>query len=291
LPWGNHNFRVTLYELARTKASVGLKAHIFNNTFPGLVIYIDEIADGHNTFNGVMISDSRDVHQQQTIFARRGRLISDEKALRVILRLYDGAIHPKFLGDPLKYQIVDFPTLDILLSLQRGDPDALMTIPQTDREMTIAELYEKYITLARKDQLARDEEAGRDTETDDYTTPKLKGLAKIRYALARFGLDGFSFPGPLSSPYLVELHKRFSIPLACLVFGLIGTPLGIQSRRAGRSGGYAISVVLLLIYYLFITAGESLGDDGRLPVLWAVWTPNLLLGIVGLFLLIRVARR
>jgi lipopolysaccharide export system permease protein len=90
---------------------------------------------------------------------------------------------------------------------------------------------------------------------------------------------------------LVELHKRFSIPFACLIFGLIGTPLGIQSRRAGKSGGYAISVVLLLIYYIFITAGENLGDTGRLPVLLAVWTPNLLLGGVGLWLLTRVARR
>ena len=94
-----------------------------------------------------------------------------------------------------------------------------------------------------------------------------------------------------SSPYLVELHKRFSIPFACVVFGLIGTPLGIQSRRSGKSGGFAISVVLLLIYYIFISAGESLGDNGRIPVLFAVWTPNLLLGVTGIILLVRAARR
>ena len=103
--------------------------------------------------------------------------------------------------------------------------------------------------------------------------------------------DSFLLLERSASRYLVELHKRFAFPCACLVFGLIGLPLGIQSRRAGKSGGYAISVVLLLVYYIFITAGESLGDDGRLPVFLAVWTPNILLGGIGILFLIRMARR
>ena len=247
LPWGNHNFRVTLYELARTKASIGLKEHVFNDAFRGLVIYIDEISDADNTFKGIMISDSRDQQNPQVIFAKKGRLITDEKALRVILRLEDGATHPKQIITPLKYQIGEFPSLDILLSFQE-EGETGISIPRTDRDMTISQLHEQYVKLKQQDKR-------------------------------------------LSSPYLVELHKRFSIPFACIIFGLIGTPLGIQSKRAGKSGGYAISVFLLLIYYIFITAGESLGDDGKLPVFLAVWTPNVLLGSIGILLLIRMARR
>jgi lipopolysaccharide export system permease protein len=226
LPWGNHNFRVKLYELARTKASIGLKAQVFNTTFPGLIIYIDQINEKDNSFQDVMISNTRDPRNSQIIFARTGHLITDEQALRVILHLEDGVIHPK------------------------------------------EERKEEKIVLA-----------------------DLSLGESIWWIMQRFLWDSFFFSGRASSPYLIELHKRFSIPFACLVFGLIGTPLGIQSRRAGKSGGYAISVVLLLIYYLFITAGESLGDDGQLPVFLAVWTPNILLGGVGVILLVGVARR
>jgi lipopolysaccharide export system permease protein len=288
LPWGNHNFRAVLYELARTKASVGLKEHVFNSTFRGLVIYIDEISDADDTFHGMMISDSRDEKNPRSIFARKGRLITDEKALRVILRLYEGASHPKTLANPLKYQIIEFPVLDILLSLQGEDEKPGLNIPKTDREMTITQLNEQYFLLKRQD--------NQQGNPKDLPLPENRGswslnLARYWQIMTQIVWDSFFFSGRLSSPYLVEIHKRFSIPFACLVFGLIATPLGIQSQRAGKSGGYAISVVLLLIYYIFITAGESLGDDGKFPVFLAVWTPNILLGITGLLLLIRMARQ
>ncbi|MDY0091541.1 MAG: LPS export ABC transporter permease LptF [Candidatus Vecturithrix sp.] len=289
LPWGNHQFRVTLYELARTKAAVELKEHVFNSLFRGLVIYIDELSNSDNSFRGIMISDSRDEKSPQMIFARKGELISDEKALRVILRLTDGASHPKTVLNPTKYQIVEFPTLDILLSLQDEEMSAgQMNIPRTDRDMTICQLIEQYFTLQRHEQQLVDQNTLACPAAEDSFSD-----AAHRYWQIASRLIGESFviQGRLSSSYLVEIHKRYSLPLACLVFGLIATPLGIQSQRAGKSGGFAVSVVLLLIYYIFITAGESLGDNGKLPVFLAVWTPNILLGIVGLFLLIRVARR
>lgn len=291
LPWGNHQFRLTLYELARTKASIGLKEHVFNSTFPNLTIYVDEISDRDNSFEGIMISDSRDPNNPQTIFARKGRLISDEKALRVLLRLEDGASHPKKVRNPLKYQMVSFPVLDILLSFQKAGDNQNLNLSRTDRDMTISQLAQQYIQFKEQDQK---QEADKQRSSVQGVPDPLSwweaalGIWKI---LPQLTWDSFFFPGRLSSPYLVEIHKRFSIPFACIVFGLIGTPLGIQSRRAGKSGGFAISVVLLLIYYIFITAGESLGDDGSLPVILAVWTPNALLGVTGLVLLIRAARR
>ncbi len=288
LPWGNHNFRVALYELARTKASIGLKEHVFSTTFRGLVIYIDELSEEDDSFQGVMISDSRDESKPQMIFAKKGQLITDEQALRVTLRLYNGASHPKKIVNPLKYQMVEFPQLDILLSFQDDELKSGVNIPRTDRDMTVTQLIDRYFTLSQQEQ--GKEQSQKATASKANPTQSLNFIRYVKFAPA-LCWESFTLHGRLSSPYLVEIHKRFSIPLACLVFGLIATPLGIQSRRTGKSGGYAISVVLLLIYYIFITAGESLGDDGKLPVLLAVWTPNILLGITGLFLLIRMARR
>ena len=285
LPWGNLNFRIALYELARTKAAIGLKKHVFDTTFPNLVIYVDDI-DAENVFHGVMISDSRDARSQQTIFAKTGRLISDERTLRVILRLENGASHPKSINvsSPFKYQIYEFPVLDILLSFQGSDDK--MDIQRTDRDMTISLLSKEY---SRRRLMELSPNAPPSPIRPESLGERLRAVGAL---LAQVASDSLIPTGSQdSSPYLVELHKRFSIPFACVVFGLIGTPLGIQSRRSGKSGGFAISVVLLLIYYIFISAGESLGDNGRIPVLFAVWTPNLLLGVTGIILLVRAARR
>ena len=52
----------------------------------------------------------------------------------------------------------------------------------------------------------------------------------------------------------VELHRRYAIPFACIVFGLIGVPLGIQPRRSGRSYGFVFSILIILAYYISLTA-------------------------------------
>lgn len=90
------------------------------------------------------------------------------------------------------------------------------------------------------------------------------------------------------NPQIVEVHKKFSIPFACLVFGLIGVPLGITSRRSGKSVGFAISIGLFIVYYIFLAGGEGLGDEGKVPPWAAMWTPNILLGGIGLYLLIKM---
>ncbi len=284
LPWGNHRFRVALYELARTKAVVGLKEHVFDTAFPNLVIYVDKISEGDSMFYGIMLADSRDSKNPQIIFAKKGTLISDEDALRVILRLYDGVSHPKNVVSPLKYQTVRFPVLDILLSFQGDDGDSSFSIPRTDRDMHIPQLVEQYGRL--KDEM-NPQPVPLDQDQAETVPSFFDAVIQVPHIL----WNSFFCQNRFASPYLVEIHKRFSFPFACLVFGLLGTPLGIQSRRAGKSGGYAISVALLLVYYIFITAGESLGDGGQMPAFWAVWTPNILLGVTGLILLLRMARR
>ena len=72
----------------------------------------------------------------------------------------------------------------------------------------------------------------------------------------------------------VEIHKKFSIPFACLVFGLIGVPLGITSRRGGRSSGLALAIAVFVFYYMFLASGEGLGDEGRLPP-WLAILPRV----------------
>src|SRR5690606_1955482 len=84
--------------------------------------------------------------------------------------------------------------------------------------------------------------------------------------------------------------RRLSVPFASLVFALIGVPLGLQPVRAVRSRGLAVSLGIILLYYLMLTAAETLGRQDRVPPALALWLPNLALGTLGLVLFYRAAR-
>jgi LPS export ABC transporter permease LptF/LPS export ABC transporter permease LptG len=85
----------------------------------------------------------------------------------------------------------------------------------------------------------------------------------------------------------VEIHKKFAIPVACMVFGLFALPLGINNRRGGKASGFAVSIGVLILYYLLLNNGEEAARFGKIPAWLAMWSPNILLATLGLFLLVR----
>ncbi len=93
-----------------------------------------------------------------------------------------------------------------------------------------------------------------------------------------------------TTSYEVELHKRYAIPFTCIVFALIGVPLGIQPHRSGRSYGFILSILILLAYYVSLTASEVLAVRKIMPALAAGWIPNLLFLGLGIYLLVKTAR-
>jgi lipopolysaccharide export system permease protein len=96
--------------------------------------------------------------------------------------------------------------------------------------------------------------------------------------------------GEDTTPQEVELHKRYAIPFGCIVFALIGVPLGIQPRRSGRSYGFVFSIFVILTYYISITVSEILALNHTLPSFLAGWVPNLLFGGLGIYLLVKTAK-
>lgn len=81
----------------------------------------------------------------------------------------------------------------------------------------------------------------------------------------------------------VEYFKKTSIPFACLAFFLIGAPLGILAPRSGRYFSYFIGVLLIFIYYIFLSLGETFGANGKLSPFLAMWLPNILLITAGTY--------
>lgn len=82
-----------------------------------------------------------------------------------------------------------------------------------------------------------------------------------------------------------ELYQRFTVPMASLMFALIGAPLGIQPNRSSSSIGFGISIIIIFIYYTLMTLAGAIGQSSFIPPAIAVWIPNIVTLIVGCYLI------
>ncbi|MHB8139483.1 MAG: LPS export ABC transporter permease LptF [Smithellaceae bacterium] len=117
------------------------------------------------------------------------------------------------------------------------------------------------------------------TYSNEYKSSTEMTMTELLERIKKPGLDDAAV-----RELTIEVHKKFSIPLSCLFFGLLALPLGITSHRAVKSRGFAIGIIIVAAYYLLRIGGEALVETGRLSPVIGVWTPNFLFAIVGIYL-------
>jgi LPS export ABC transporter permease LptG len=83
---------------------------------------------------------------------------------------------------------------------------------------------------------------------------------------------------------IIEIHKKFSIPIACFVFAFIGLGLGISNRRDGKLASFVLGIGVIFVYYIVMFGAHSMTKGGLMPAWLAMWVPNILLGVIGIFL-------
>lgn len=88
---------------------------------------------------------------------------------------------------------------------------------------------------------------------------------------------------------MAEYHSRFTFPFASLVFAILAVPLGIQNRRSGKSGGFTVSIAIILAYYVLMSVVRTLAEKGSVPPAVALWVPDLVFFCLGCFLLRRAS--
>lgn len=112
----------------------------------------------------------------------------------------------------------------------------------------------------------------------EMTIPELR--AKIRELEAQG-------KGPReTAPWWVEIHKKFAIATACLVFGLLGLGLSLGSKKEARSAAFGLSIAVIFVYYVLIRLGEQAGDTGMVRPFVSMWTANFVLGAIAVVLLV-----
>jgi LPS export ABC transporter permease LptG/LPS export ABC transporter permease LptF len=134
--------------------------------------------------------------------------------------------------------------------------------------------------------------------TFSFTDMPLASSQQSEGHLGRLDTDIYAMPmieleershGPDGKRFLIEIHKRFAYPAACLVLMLVAVPLGVTSRRGGKSFAWIFTILLVFIYYLLSSTGIALGKQNWISAFFAVWSANLIFATGGLFLLWQMA--
>lgn len=94
----------------------------------------------------------------------------------------------------------------------------------------------------------------------------------------------------LKNAAVMELHEKFSLPFACLTLGLLAMPLGLKSAFSRKSSGLGLGLVCFLVYYVLMAFGWSGGKSGLFPPYLGMWMPNIIMGVIGLYMLLRVSK-
>ncbi|MEA1970702.1 MAG: LptF/LptG family permease, partial [Thermodesulfobacteriota bacterium] len=79
-------------------------------------------------------------------------------------------------------------------------------------------------------------------------------------------------------------------PFSCIIFGIIGIPLGISKQRSGKSRGFVTGIIIIMIYYILQIGGEALGETGILSPATGAWMSNSILGVTGVYILVMAAK-
>lgn len=320
LPDMNHAFANLMLDINRKRPTAQIREGVFIDDFSGYNLWIGNLNDRTGRMQDVLIYDfSRKDEPPRTILARRGRLEFDPATSVLTLHLEDGEIHEGQPGEGPVYRRLAFARES--LSIQAASEALEHTDGRTrgQREMSIAMMREriKELTDERARHLALANEALGKLGLKDYRQLPEPSLSMPWYAPlgALLGLGRRAPPAPPDSfwtgdrrriadeakvhrvqaeaalkkinQYRVEIHKKFSIPVAAIVFTLIGAPLGIKARRGGLAAGF-FSVVFFVFYYLCLIGGEQLADRRHLAPWLAMWLPNMVLGLLGVLLTLRV---
>jgi LPS export ABC transporter permease LptG len=284
LPRGNSELQALRSEIFTSQIEKEVRPRVFYDDYENLTIFVNDVDPKTLLWKGVFIADSRttdetrtgttsntptiaqqvqDAHSQaaqgSSILPQRSsnKIIVSESGNLAILKPSNQIwlnlrTAETHLWDPKKPDRYDLNSNKVQrMRLPDKYSDAIGGYQRSLREMSFRELMEQ----ARWSQYSHDADA-----RETYWAAK------------------------------VEMNKMFAIPFACIVFGILGLPLGITNRRGGKSSGFSLSIAIILIYYVMINNGEHLADTGKIGPAVAMWTPNLLLLGLGIYLLIRANR-
>ena len=302
LPEMNFKARLLSGDIYRKRPDISIEPGIFIDNIPGYNMIISD--KNNEIMSDIRILSKGKKESQTSIYSKTGTITTLKDAF--LLTLFDGEIHELENKDFTNYRRIIFqehkiiiPADDILLN--RRDSSN-----RTDREMTIPMILLKITNYNKKIEVVSNRIKGSFFRTigDSILPININdGDSIINNSLKLIKNDTTLFKGQLKNEfrlissyskgmnkYKVEVHKKFSIPFACILFVLLGAPLGILAKRGGFAVSTSFSFGFFLLYYILLIVGEELADRNILSPLIGMWTPNLVLMLITVYLIFYTIR-
>jgi|TARA_B100000035_G_scaffold274127_1_gene250305 lipopolysaccharide export system permease protein len=317
LPGMNHRAKELSRDIYRKRPDISIEPGYFVDDLPDYNLIVG--GKKGREFQDVRIFSKKSKPTQTFIQSNKGTFLTMDDA--ILLKLFDGEIHELDSENKENYRRIIFEEHHIKVPAEDMELKRSESKPKSDREMSVEMMQEKITFYQKKVQKTEQrivkhfKGTGLEVEPpDNYESAKILltnlqneikhksdlSVKEQRSQTRRYRNLSQRVKGDYSliqayrksiNRYSVEIHKKFSIPVACIVFVLIGAPLGMITRKKGFITAITFSFGFFLLYWMFLIAGEEFADRLLLSPIAAMWGPNALLGLVGLLLVLKATRR
>ena len=321
LPDMNYNARLLARDIYQKKPELTIEPGYFVDMIPQYTMIVKEL-DGKE-FKDVKIFSKNTSSEQTTIYAKSGSL--ESKGGIITVNLQDGEIHEIDLENYDHYRKIKFGTHQIIISIDDLLLNRTSESNRTDREMKVPAMIEKIqqnkisieqikkrietvkndigietnsqmnlIGIMNQIEILKEDASREIDENRDYNNKISAGDYEEKEKIRSLNNNARQFQNEFTlienyeknnNKFLVEIHKKFTLAVACILFTLVGAPLGILVRKGGITIASALSIAFFLIYYILLIWGEQLADRALLDPAIGSWMPNIVLFIVGIIIL------
>ena len=321
LPEANFRAAALRNDIGRKKPTALITPKSLIRDFENYLIWIDKLDQASGALGGIRIYNVEPGKPIRYTYADSASMEYANEGKSILIHLVGGENHFVDPKDPTNYVRVRFRSQDVAIDNVDATLERHERSYRTDREMRIQDMYG--IVKASENRLKSLREEYRDKIFDEMHAldivltadtvkdipPRLLqtfwwkqdplgqlSIAEMKrqekdkmYLIERYERREQNELEEIGQ-YMVEIHKKFSIPMACLVFVFIGAPLGIMARRGGIGTGVIYSMAFFLLYWVCMIRGEAMADHRTLQPWLAMWGPNILVGLGGIFLVLRMSR-
>lgn len=311
-PDANHAARLLMEDISRKKPTLSLVPGVFSQEIPNYSILVREIDQQKNELKEITIYDYSNPPKVNIVTASQGKIYLSRNQKKLIMDLKNGEIHESDNSKENIYRRLRFEKHKIALpaeqfTFEQTAPGG----PRGDRELGAQDMivivdslnkiymknvsdYNTYLNLI----MNRDKNILNTNTQQNIISPEVSSNIYIK-TQQKIQNDFNTMISIVSridygikemNSYWVEIHKKYSLPFACIVFVLIGAPLGTMMKRGGFGMAAGISLIFFLVYWAFLIGGEKLADRGIVSPFWGIWSANILLTIVGVLITIKSAR-
>lgn len=316
MPEMNFKARMLSGDIYRKRPDLNIEPGYFMDDLPSYSMIIrDKEGD---TLKDVRIFSKGSGQTQTSIHSKTGELSTIDDA--IVLDMFDGEIHELDTRDFGNYRRIEFDKHKITIAADDLFLNRRDTTSRSDREMTVPMIFVKRDNISKRIDIVNSrigrafKRTGLDsivpldfdesqiilsefkesynldssiTQDEKYKKEKDIGITE-RQLRNEYNLLRSYFKS--SNKYEVELHKKFSLPAACILFVMTGASLGVLFRKGGFTIAVGLSFGFFLIYYILMIVGEDLADRNIVSPVIGVWSPNAILLIISMYLILHTVK-